>query len=566
MKLFTIIQKNFKVFIRSKVSAFIIFLGPLLLVSLVGLSFSSAQLPGLTVGTYSPDYNNFTTSIIQQIINNKLVISKYDSNESCSNAVKKGDVSICLVFPHDMDATNNVVTFIVDYSKMNLVWVVVDIFSNQVSDVATQLRYNYASDLVGKVIQTQQDLVTQKQGISDLGTQQSQATGTLTSAQSSLAKINPTTDLGQTSNYATAQNSLSSLQSSLQSAQSSLTTAQANVDGSSMSDTEKSTVDSNLQDISGDITNALVYVTGNSSTASLGLAISDMESAIQNAQLQLTSIKNQRDTVNGQLVTLNSALTNAANKIVDLQNSVEATSARLAAVQQSDTQKIVSPITTQIEPVTTEETNFNYLFPTLIVLVVMITAVLLGSTLVMTEKKSKSVFRNFVTPTSDVVFELGIFVTSFIAIAAQLVIFLFVSSFFFNTDVLSSILQSSLVLVLVISVFVLLGMLIGYLFKSEETYVLASITVSAILMFLSSTIMPIESISNSVRQFASVTPFVISENTLRQVMFFHFSIGSVISQLCILLGYALVFFGFIFVGHKLLRYNLTLKKKDKPNK
>ena len=36
MKLFTIIQKNFRIFTRSRISALIIFLGPLLLVSLIG--------------------------------------------------------------------------------------------------------------------------------------------------------------------------------------------------------------------------------------------------------------------------------------------------------------------------------------------------------------------------------------------------------------------------------------------------------------------------------------------------------------------------------------------------
>ena len=92
MKLFTIIEKNFKIFIRSKISALIILLGPLLLVSLIGMSFSNSRLPGLNVGLYSPSYNEFTNSIIAKIEENKFNIEKFEAKEACSDSVKKGDL------------------------------------------------------------------------------------------------------------------------------------------------------------------------------------------------------------------------------------------------------------------------------------------------------------------------------------------------------------------------------------------------------------------------------------------------------------------------------------------
>ncbi|HME87570.1 MAG TPA: ABC transporter permease [Candidatus Nanoarchaeia archaeon] len=562
MKLFSIIQKNFKIFIRSKVSALIIFLGPLLLVSLVGISFSNTALPGLTVGTYAPAYNEFTNSILSKIKDNNFVINQFDSRDLCSDAVKRGDISICLVFPENMDSTNNEVSFVVDYSKINLVWIVVDIFSNKVSERATELRYSYANNLITKVVQTQEDLTKGKANIDAITAKQSESTNILSSAQEGLEDITPNTDLGQTLTAADAKTSINVIVSKIEDAQDELDAAAEDVDGSSMSDTEKNAVKDGIDGANSALSNALTYLEGNSSVNSLGRIIEDIQQALDNAQSQLATIKKKKDAVKGELITLQGGIADATKSVEDLKALTTAMIARIESVQSGDAQQLVSPIRTKIEPVSTQETHFNYLFPTLIALVIMITAVLLSSTLVMHEKKSKSVFRNFITPTSDFIFNAGTFLTAFLAIAAQVIIFLFVSFLFFETDVLSNIIPSIFVLALITSTFIALGMLVGYFFRSEETYVLASITVCTVLLFLSSTIMPLESISDSVRTIAAFTPFVVSETVLRQIMFFDFDLISVWPQLLILIGYTLAFFAGIFVIQKLFRWTLNVKKKE----
>lgn len=560
MKLFTIIQKNFRIFTRSRISALIIFLGPLLLVSLIGLSFSNTQVPGLTVGTYSPSYNDFTNSIISKIKDNNFEINKFDSKELCSNSVKKGDSAICLVFPENMDKTNNEVTFVVDYSKINLVFMVVDIFNTRVGERTNELRTNYATDLIGKVTQTRDDLNKQKANVAALTTKQTEASDTLKQASSSLGEINPDTNLNEI-DTTVIKSTLANVGSGIDSAKSKITDAEASVGSSSLSQDEKDAINEKLLSAKSELSSTSLYIEGNASAKSLEYMVLSLDSALSSAKAQLEDIKKQKDSVNGNLVTLQGSISDSINAVDSLSNSLSDMISRIESVQTSDASQLVSPIKTKIEPVTTPETHFNYLFPTLIVMIIMITSVLLSSTLVMNEKKSKSLFRNFITPTSEIIFNLGTFLTSFLAILIQLVIFLFISSLFFGTDVLSSILNSSLIFVLITSAFILLGMVIGYAFKSEETYVLAAITVSSLLLFLSSTVMPIESISNSVRMFASFTPFVVSENLLRQVMFFNFGLVDVLPQLAILIGYIVVFAGVIIGLHKLARYHITFQKK-----
>ena len=461
-----------------------------------------------------------------------------------------------------MDKLNNEVTFIVDYSKLNLVWIVVDIFTTKVSERATELRTSYANDLLNRVIQTKDDLNKGKTDITSIGTKQEAAKTSASSAISLIDEININTDFGEDVSVSDAKSSLSTVTSKINSAKSKITSSKNVVSSSALSDDEKTVITSDLSSASSSLNAALTYLEGNQSVKSLEYMILSLNSALENAKSQLEQIKQKKTGIKGDLIMIDGSITDSIKAASDLTASVENMVARLQNVQSSDAEQIISPIKTKIEPVTTPETHFNYLFPTLIVLVIMITSILLSSTLVMIEKKSKSVFRNFITPTSDAVFNLGTFVTSFIVIIFQLAVFLLISGLFFETDIISSLGSSVFILLFISAAFILLGMFIGYLFKSEETYVLASITVSALLLFLSSTVMPLESISDSVRIFASYTPFVISENLLRQVMFFHFNLSSLGLELLTLAIYIMLFYGLMVASQKLTRGQLSIKKKE----
>ena len=52
MKIFEIVKKDFKILIRSKLSALIILLGPLIIVSLIGMAFNNSSVNNIKIGTY----------------------------------------------------------------------------------------------------------------------------------------------------------------------------------------------------------------------------------------------------------------------------------------------------------------------------------------------------------------------------------------------------------------------------------------------------------------------------------------------------------------------------------
>jgi len=163
------------------------------------------------------------------------------------------------------------------------------------------------------------------------------------------------------------------------------------------------------------------------------------------------------------------------------------------------------------------------------------------------------------------VFTIGTYLTALIIMVLQTIIFISISNYFFKTDVLSSMHITSMIIFFVITFFIFLGMLIGSLFQSEETTTLAAITICSILLFFSSTILPLESMPSYFRNLAAFNPFVVSENLLRQSLFFKFSF-SVIQHDLVTLGLSIVaVIGLTIIIQKLLKIQILfgIHKEDK---
>ena len=130
-----IIKKNFKLLIRSKSSALIIILGPLLVIFLVGVAFDNMNQFSLDIGTYSEGYSDLTNSFISKMEAKEYNVNKIKTKEECIELVKQGRQNTCIVFPRDMtieSETTNEIEFHVDNSKINLVWMILDTLSGEV--------------------------------------------------------------------------------------------------------------------------------------------------------------------------------------------------------------------------------------------------------------------------------------------------------------------------------------------------------------------------------------------------------------------------------------------------
>ena len=223
--------------------------------------------------------------------------------------------------------------------------------------------------------------------------------------------------------------------------------------------------------------------------------------------------------------------------ISEVQKSLNDVHDRISAIQITDPEAITQPIVTTIKPVVQEKTYLNYLFPVLVVLIIMFTALLITPTLILLDKHSPASFRTYMTPVKDGSYVMANFVTASILLGLQVVIILAIASIFFSEQIIANIPEAILLLLMINSLFVLIGMMIGYIFNTEETATLAAVSIGAVFLFISDVIIPIESMPEVFAYIASFNPYVLGSSLLRRALLFDASLLSLLNDLFILLGY-----------------------------
>jgi len=201
----------------------------------------------------------------------------------------------------------------------------------------------------------------------------------------------------------------------------------------------------------------------------------------------------------------------------------------ISAVKETGAGKIVNPIKSEIKPITTEKTHLNFIFPTLLIMIMMFVSLLLTSTLEIREKTSKVYFKNFITPTSETSFTLSNYITNLIIISLQTTILVGASAFFFYKEIFSTIHLLIPALLLIASIFLFMGIMLGSIFRTEETNTITAISLGFIMVFFSSAILPIETLSPVIKNIASFNPFYISESLLNQIILFQSQLKNVSS-------------------------------------
>ena len=154
---------------------------------------------------------------------------------------------------------------------------------------------------------------------------------------------------------------------------------------------------------------------------------------------------------------------------------------------------------------------------------------------------------------------LSIYLTTILLMIIQIAIIVGISAYFFKSLVLSQLGPISLILTVSTSLFVLLGMLIAYVFKAEQTITLVTISFGSLLLFLSDVILPIESMPLLVQSIVKFNPFLISEQLLKKVILFGVEFSSLVPDILYLAGLSLAAFILIMLNEKLIKRHFLAK-------
>ncbi|MBI4150216.1 ABC transporter permease [Candidatus Woesearchaeota archaeon] len=562
-----IIRKNVKLIMRSRASALIIVLGPLFLILLLGLAFNTSDPYRITVGVYASNYSNLTEGMLTRLTSAGFDVARYPLGDACIDSVKTDESNVCIVFPAQFEISDDTMAEIqlhVDYSEINLVYHVVDVLSSQVSAQSQEIGAALAEDLLTRLSVVDAEVSKRVPTIVEVVA----ANDAIAQKTDEIFKSLNSIDL----QINTANIRFGGIQEDLQ--QLKEITANTILEAKFLIDA----IDTGLVGLSGNKSNLQNKLDMSDATFdsydirlknvvySLDTLMTNLSQEIQFAQSKLDNAMATRNIAVARLDEIKTGLTTTIDRLNQIQVGMSNIKTTVASFEVKNAERIVSPLTTRIVPLTSRKTHFNYLFPTLLVLVVMITSVLLGSTLVMSEKKSRAYFRNQITPTPDSVFLMATFLTTVVVVAIQALIYLIISSFFFDVALFGSISVTLGIVLITSSLFALLGILLGTLYKSEETAILAGITLSSIMLLFSSSILPLESMHPILKVLANWNPFVLGVNLLKEALFFDFGLSLLVGSLFTLFTYAAILFIVTLSVQRWLRLHTLVYYHKLPNK
>ena len=549
MKIFSIIKKNFKILLRNKSSALIVLLGPLLIILIVGLAFSNLGSDyALKIGVYSSEYSNATDNFITSL-EESYEINKLNDNESCINSVIKGDNNACLIFPANIqleDETQDEIQLYIDQSRINLV----DAIVNRISSILGVSSESTSKDLTTSLLtaitltknEIEQDLlkgINIKQKTDSLISDTSSISSQVNSMDLTMGSVNiGDIDSEVDTLYSRANSIKTEALDAIDKALDILIEEDYNITSlyyrslnSSYATIESSAINSS-------------YNTIISSLDSATEEIEDLEDKLSSAQTK------QSDTVT-KLGNVKTNLESVKSDISDLKSSLEKIKDSISAIKVMNAENIINPITTTINPVATTSKKGSFLLPYLVVLVIMFIGIMLSGTSIVIDKTSPAAFRTFTSPTKDSTYLFSYYLTNIIILLVQIGIIGGLAFLFMKFDFTGNIFVSALIIILASSFFILIGMGFGYLLKSQEAVTIASLSLSAILLFVSNLIIPLETTPLIIQKIAAYNPYVLLSEALKKSMIFNVKLLEIIRELGLILIYILVVIVLIFIIQKL---------------
>jgi len=505
-KLFFIIIKNIKIILRSKVSALLFILGPLLIVFLIALAFNTSTLYDLNVAVYSESYSTMSNGIVDNLSTSQYNVIKMESETDCIDSVKFDDFQVCVVFPSNMILDNsgrNVIKIYVDNSRLNIAHLISSQISSKVYVSAEELSEGMVSNILIVLDTVNTEAVQSQATVTNLNTLNEEAASEASSASSEITNI----DL-------------------------------------SYSAVDTTTIDTALSEIKSD------YNMSDTEVSDLTSAISSLESQYNSLADKASTASTSLESSSSDLSSVKSNLASEAEKIAKIEESINTMVSSIDTIKITNVENIVTPVRTSIEPISSSNSYLLYIIPSILMMIFMLVGLLLSSSNIISEKKSLAYFRNFITPTNDFLFIIGQFLSIILLIILEIVIVMGTLYYFVPEPGVYSYLLAGLVLLLIATLFIFTGMIIGHMLNTKETVILAAVSLAIILLFFSNTILPLETLSTLTRSIVFYNPFVLGESILKKILLFNSGFKDISFMFYHLVGFTVA----VFIGAIVTRY------------
>lgn len=580
MKIFSVMQKNIKVLFRSRFTSLMILFGPLIVILLIGYAFNDFGNYKIQVGTFCNSYSDISQSYIDELSKGNFKMLRYSSELECIEDIKYGAVHTCLVFSDNFSMldSENKMKFYVDPSNINLVWMVIDEVSKKIESSSSKISFNMTSDLLGRVEKTKINLNDITSMLNNLSKSSQDIQVITYSVDKNIDKISfedkvpdiislNVRDLDQSilNLYTHSINSVDLIDNLINEIRNSSTWSKLNSSVKTYLGDKFNSAKISASSIRTSFDSDFNLTTNEMSD--LLTDIIEMDDTLNSIEKDISDAKLASSEMYEQMNDIRAALDNLKSYANEINSKISENIMLLSGMSTTDAKDIVNPISTEIIHVTeSTQKHVNYLFPSLLILIIMFISLLLSSLSIVLEKNSRAYFRNFVTPTNDMTFFAASYLTNILVIIFQLIIVFGVTYFLIDTSIVDNLFPSITILLLSSTFFVLLGMIIGYMFSSPEGAILGSISISSIFFFVSNLIMPIDVLPETVKFIVELNPFIITSGLLKRSFLFNVSFKILQHDLITLLIYIAVAMLFLIIIQRITKLKFFYHSAQKNKK
>src|SRR3989338_2867459 len=370
-----ILSKNIRLLLRSKSDLVIILLGPLIVVTLVGVAFSNSQNQfALSVGVYSEKYSELTNSLVQKLAQ-KFTVYQFESVVECVKYVRRGKVNICVEFPPDLDIKkdggSSEITFYLDFSRVNVVWIVLDTLTERVSEKSTEISKDLTQILLTKLSDVHNESVTDLGILNTVILRQGNISFKLAEVYSDLSSVDLTVDSDEfkSSQIKSSAEKINNLSQGIIEESIDMIFDLEDIIGDmncstiSLANNRMNTALKNISEMAEELNETYGKEDNDTIENSFLYYIELMSEKVNETQSQLGLVSDVKNRITADSY-VKKALKEHSEDFLLLNNSMADVESKITSIEIRDASTIVNPITTKIQPVTIEGSYFNFLLPT----------------------------------------------------------------------------------------------------------------------------------------------------------------------------------------------------------
>jgi ABC-2 type transport system permease protein len=222
--------------------------------------------------------------------------------------------------------------------------------------------------------------------------------------------------------------------------------------------------------------------------------------------------------------------------------------AKLTNLDPSLAEKLIRPISQQFEEIRPELKNIQITFPLVLATITIFVSMLFSTVVTVMELNNKAYIRDLLAPVNDWVFTVGLAITNFIVVAAQIAVLLVIGQVNFGMPVLENISELLPVICMLILIFVFIGMCFAYIARTTQSAILLSTFMSLAFFLFSDTITPLKAMLPLAAKLAEFNPLYIAHSMIREILLFGLPFNLIIGEFIALTVYAVALLVIVLVA------------------